>query len=67
MWLAQGLFDGCITPSSCILLNCAAISCHAAKGTLRATCLMGVDSPVSILNSTRLVSPHSLSSSENVL
>ena len=37
-----------------------AISCRAAKGTLQATCLMGVDSPVSILNSTKLVSPSPL-------
>ena len=32
--LAQELFHGCINSSSCILLNCTAISCRVAIGTL---------------------------------
>ena len=60
--LAHGLHDGCITPWSCILLNCSATSSLTANGVRRTGCLFGVASPVSIDIWTRSVSPLSPSS-----
>ena len=60
--LAHGLHDGCITPWSCIFLNCSATSSLTAKGVRRTGCLFGVASPVSIDIWTRSVSPLSPSS-----
>ena len=53
--LAHGLHDGCITPWSCIFLNCSATSSLAAKWVRRTGCLFGAASPVSIDIWTRSV------------
>ena len=63
--LAHGLDDGWITSAACMWSICLAISAQTAKGTLLGVHRLRCASPVSNSISTRLVSPHSYSSSAN--